>query len=208
MGRSEAGKTTLLEGLIAELKRRGYRLAVVKHDVHGFELDQPGKDSWRLAKAGSDAVGLSSPDKLALIQRMDHDLSLGELSRFISLDYDLILTEGFKQDKAAKVEVHRRGLGELLCRPEQLLAVVSDEPLDLDLPQFTPEDVAGLAGLLERRFLARDRDEKVALFINGLPVLLNPFVRGFLSRTLLGMVSALKGVESVEALDISLRRKA
>lgn len=61
VGKSNVGKTTLLEGLITELKRRGHRVATVKHDVHGFEIDQPGKDSWRHAQAGSDAVVISSP---------------------------------------------------------------------------------------------------------------------------------------------------
>ncbi|MFQ6112165.1 MAG: molybdopterin-guanine dinucleotide biosynthesis protein B, partial [Nitrospinota bacterium] len=68
VGKSEAGKTTLMESLIAELKGRGYSVATVKHDVHGVDLDQPGKDSWRYAQAGSDAVVLSSPTTLALIK--------------------------------------------------------------------------------------------------------------------------------------------
>jgi predicted GTPase len=66
VGRSGVGKTTALVPVIAEIKRRGYRLGVVKHHVHDFEIDQPGKDSWRHAQAGADAVALSAPSKMAL----------------------------------------------------------------------------------------------------------------------------------------------
>jgi len=69
VGNSGVGKTTFLEKLIVILKARGYRLAAIKHDVHEFEVDYPGKDSWRLTQAGADIVVLSSADKLALIER-------------------------------------------------------------------------------------------------------------------------------------------
>lgn len=65
VGKSGSGKTTLLEGLIRELKRRGYRVGTVKHDAHSFEIDRPGKDTWRHARAGSDHVVISSPQRLA-----------------------------------------------------------------------------------------------------------------------------------------------
>lgn len=154
VGKSESGKTTLLEHLIGELKQRGYRIATIKHHVHGFDLDQPGKDSWRLAQAGSDAVVLSSSQKVALIKKTDHDLSLEEISSLIGGDFHLILTEGFRRDKFPKIEVHRKELGELLCPPEELLAIVTDEPLDLSILQYAFDNTKGLADLLEERFLS------------------------------------------------------
>ncbi len=206
VGKSKAGKTTLLERLLSELKGRGYRLATIKHIPQGFELDEPGKDSWRLAQAGSDAVLMSSPQKVALIKRTEHDLSLDELSRLIGVDFDLILTEGFRGEGAPKIEVHRGELGpDLLCSPQELLAVSTDESLDLALPQYSSDDVRGLADLIEERFL-QPRGDDVVLFINGCPIDLNPFVKDFIIKTLLGMVSALKGVGDVRALDISIRR--
>ena len=80
VGRSNSGKTTLLEKVIRALKLRGYRVAVIKHSHHDFDLDQTGKDTWRFAQAGSDAVVISSPQKLALIKKTDHDANLEELS--------------------------------------------------------------------------------------------------------------------------------
>jgi len=157
VGKSEVGKTTFLEKLIAELKRRGYRVATVKHDVHGFDIDRPGKDSWRLAQAGSDSVVIASPKKLALIKRLDREMTLNEIAALLE-DVDIILTEGYKRGDAPKIEVSRREKGrELLCMPEELVAIVSDQPFDMDVPQFGLEDSEGVADLLEAEFLLADR---------------------------------------------------
>ena len=209
VGKSESGKTTLLEGLIIELKQRGYRVAVIKHASDDFELDKVGKDSWRLSQAGSDVVAVSSPSKLTVIQQVEHDLSPRELPHFIGGDYDLLLTEGFKQGSTPKIEVHRKEQGEgLLCSPRQLLAVVTDEPLSVDVPQFSKEEVQGLADLIENRLLAQRKEDDVDLAINNVSVPLNRFVRSFLVKTLLGMVSSLRDVKEVKSLRIWLRRKA
>ncbi len=205
VGKSDSGKTTVMELLIAEFKRRGYRVATIKHDVHGFDLDQPGKDSWRHARAGSDAVVLSSPQKLALLKNVDHDLTVPELSRLVS-DSDIILAEGFKQSKGLKIEVHRRELGELVCDPTELMALVTDEPLEADVPQFRFDDAAGIADLIEKR-LPGDEVE-VTIFVNGKQVPLSLFPTEIISKTLFGMVSALKQVEDPQAVDLWIRKRA
>ena len=154
VGKSGVGKTTLLEKLIAELKQRGYRVATVKHDIHGFEIDRPGKDSWRLAQAGSDSVVIASPQRLALIKHLDGEMPLGEIAALLT-DVDIILTESYKRGDAPKIEVARRGRGgELLCTPGELVAIVSDQPFDLDVPQFGLDDAAGIVDLLKERFLS------------------------------------------------------
>ncbi len=156
VGKSEVGKTTLLEKLIAELKRRAYRVAAIKHDVHGFEIDKPGKDSWRLAKAGSDTVVISSPRKIALMKRLGREMTLEEIAGLLT-DVDIILTEGYKRGNAPKIEVSRREKGsELLCSEEELLAIASDQKFDLDVPQFDLNDAKGIVDLIERRFLLKD----------------------------------------------------
>jgi len=208
VGKSKAGKTTLLEGLIIELKRRGYKVAVIKHVSEDFELDKVGKDSWRLSQVGSEVVAVSSPHKLVIIKQVERDQSPRELSGFIGWDYDLILTEGFRQSSTPKIEVHRKQQGsELLCPPQQLLAVVTDEPLAVDVPQFSRDEIQRLADLIENKLQAQRRQDDVNLFINDAPVPLNPFLSNFLAKTLLGMVSALKGVKQVKGLHIWLRRK-
>ncbi len=153
VGKSGVGKTTLLEKLIAELKRRGYRVATVKHDAHGFDIDHPGKDTWRHARAGSDHVVLASPNRIAHIRRLDRELTLPEIVAAIH-DVDIILTEGYKRGPAPKIEVSRAEQGrELVCSPEELVAIATDQPYDLDVPQFDLDDAAGLADLIEARFL-------------------------------------------------------
>ena len=156
VGKSGAGKTTFLEELIREIKRRGYRLAVVKHDTHGFEIDRPGKDTWRMAQAGSDVVVISSPEKMAMIKKTGRDLPLDEIAQYIGDDVDLILSEGYKREDKPKIEVSRREVSsELLCTEDELLALATDQEFDINVPHFALDDVRGLVDLLERQVLGR-----------------------------------------------------
>ena len=161
VGRSESGKTILVEQLIAEFKRRGYKIAALKHSHCGvIEVDQPGKDTWKFAQAGSDAVCISSPRKLAFIKKSDHDLRIDEVLAIIGPEFDLVLVEGFKKSKLPKIEVHRKELGDdLLCSPGELSAIVTDGVLDTPmadsckLPAFRWGDTAAIADFIERNFL-------------------------------------------------------
>ena len=158
VGRSGAGKTTLLVKLIAELRRRGYRVATIKHHSHnGFDIDQPGKDSWRHARAGSEHVIVAAPDKMATYRILDHELSLGELAATIS-GVDLVLVEGYKQAELPTFEVVRAANSlDLVARPEYRFAVATDTPLDLPVPQYGLDDIQGIADCIEGRFLQRER---------------------------------------------------
>jgi molybdopterin-guanine dinucleotide biosynthesis protein B len=152
IGRSGVGKTTYLEKLIAELKQRGYRVGVVKHDIHGFEIDHPGKDTWRHAQAGADVVCISSHEKFALIQKMQRDLPLAEIVARIQ-DVDIILVEGYKNHSALRAEIFRRNCGrEPLGRPEDLIAVIADMPLYPGLPHFDLNAAEPFADFLEQKF--------------------------------------------------------
>jgi molybdopterin-guanine dinucleotide biosynthesis adapter protein len=151
-----SGKTTLLEKLIPELKRRGYRVGTVKHDTHGFDIDHEGKDTWRHKACGADAVMISCPWKLSLIKDTPAEIPLAQLvDRYMS-DMDIILTEGYKRANMPQVEVFRSTAhdaplhtkGEKSC----LIAVLSDRPVDLDVPNLDINDAQALAGLIEDRF--------------------------------------------------------
>ena len=153
VGRSGVGKTTALEPIIRELKRRGYRVGTVKHHRHGFEVDQPGKDSWRHAQAGSDAVVIAGPHKLAVVRRLAAELPLDEIVPLMG-DVDIVLTEGYKQGGCPKLEVTRRERGtELLCRPEELIGILADYAVDVPVPQFALDDARGVVDLLEQLYL-------------------------------------------------------
>jgi len=161
VGKSGVGKTTFLEKLIRELKGRGYRLAAIKHDVHNFEIDQPGKDSWRLTQAGSDIVILSSPRRLALMEEVTEERSLSQLTAMVGDRVDLVLTEGYRGTAGPKIEVSRRAWGRDLVSPlADIVAIVADHPFDLGVPQFDLDDAAGVADFLEARFGLRPRRRK------------------------------------------------
>lgn len=207
VGKTGSGKTQLIEKLIPEFKRRGYRVATVKHSPAGMEVDKPGKDSWRFAEAGSDAVVVSSPDKLACIKTVDHDSSIEEIWHLIGNDFDLVLLEGFKKGKAPKIEVHRKETGEnLVCPVELLSAIVTDEVLDSNVPQFPLSDTQAVADFIEKKFVSEDKSD-TSLFINGKQIFIKPFVKDIIAKALLAMVSTLKGVGEIRNLDISIRSK-
>jgi molybdopterin molybdotransferase len=158
VGKSQSGKTVLMEQLIAEFKRRGYKIAALKHSRGGMEIDHPGKDSWRYAQAGSDAVLISSPDKLAFIKSLDHDLDIGEILPIVGSEFDLVLVEGFKKSKTPKIEVHREELGDdLLCSPEELSAIVTDGSLDTDIAQLPWGDTVTVADFIEKNFVLKSQ---------------------------------------------------
>ena len=207
VGKTGSGKTKLIEKLIPEFKRRGYRVATVKHSPAGMEVDKQGKDSWRFAQAGSDAVAVSSPDKLACIKKVDHDSSIEEIQHLIGNDFDLVLLEGFKKAKAPKIEVHRKETGtDLVCPVELLSAIVSDELLDSNVPQFPLGDTRAVADFIEKKFVLEDKTD-TSLFINGKQVFMKPFVKDIIAGAVLAMVSTLKGVGEIKNLDISIRNK-
>ena len=159
VAKSGTGKTTLLERVIAELKCRGYRVGAIKHDAHRFDIDHPGKDSYRLTAAGADTMLIGSPEKLALVRRQAAAPPLEELLATYFHDVDIVLTEGFKRSTLPKIEVHRGERSDsLLCRGDEhdptLLAVASDRPLELDVPVLDLNDAVGTADFLVRRLLA------------------------------------------------------
>jgi len=206
VGKSDSGKTTLIEKIVPELIRRGYRVTTVKHDLHGFEIDKEGKDSWRHKQAGAQGVIVSSPRKVALIRDVDRDMSLGELRDAFSGDADLILSEGFKKDLQPKIEVFRKEAHrELLCTPDDnLVAIASNRPFDIGIPCFDIDDVKGIVDLIESKFLKGNRREEISLRINGKRIPLSPFVKRLLIRTIKGMISSLKGTENPQRLEIKI----
>jgi len=150
VGKSDSGKTTLLEKVIRELKSKGFRLAVIKHDAHQFEIDHPGKDTWRHAQAGADIVAISSPGKVAIIEKRERELTLDEVIARIS-GVDIIITEGYKRQNKPKIEVFRSTAHrEMLCQPEELLAIASDIKWDLGVPCYQIDDYSGIASEIEK----------------------------------------------------------
>lgn len=210
VGKPDSGKTTLLEKLIPELSRRGYRVGVIKHHVHEFEMDKPGKDTYRLKQAGARVVALSSPTGLGVISDVDDDSDIHYLIARYFNDVDLVIAEGYKRLALPKIEVHRSALHSepLANRDETWVAMVSDVKVAGGLPSFDLDDSQGLAGFLIDTFIAPATDGQTALIVNGKRIPLNSFVEGFLRRALIGMTSSLKGCRNPKEIILSVRNNA
>ncbi|MBF0101054.1 MAG: molybdopterin-guanine dinucleotide biosynthesis protein B [Desulfobacterales bacterium] len=161
VGRSNSGKTTLIENLIPEFKKRGYHVAAIKHASHGFTLDYPGKDSDRLRQAGADMIILASTDQYAVmgfhVQR-----SLEELEQLCT-GIDIILVEGYKQEDRLKIEVYRH---DMASEPEPMvcsethgnyIALVTDDAIvpPIQIPVFRTKEIENLAHFIETTLLLK-----------------------------------------------------
>jgi molybdopterin-guanine dinucleotide biosynthesis adapter protein len=147
VGKSNAGKTTLVEKLVPWLVKRGLKVGTVKHDVHGFEMDRAGKDSYRHKHAGATASIISSPNQIGMVMDVDHDHTIQEVAERFYGHMDIIVTEGYKRESWPKIEIHRKELQRsLLATPDQgLIGLVTDEPMPVDVPHFGLDDGEALA---------------------------------------------------------------
>lgn len=156
VGRKDSGKTTLIERLLPVLAGRGRRVATIKHDAHDFEIDMPGKDTWRHREAGSTTTIIASSSKVAMVRQTEREADLHQLLRLVDRAYDLVLVEGFRRSPLPKILVERPEDG--LEAPNvlgEIWAVVSDgeSSIGSDTPRFSWDELAGLADLIERRLL-------------------------------------------------------
>ena len=151
-GWSGSGKTTLVTSLLPRLAERGLRVSTVKHAHHGFDVDQPGKDSYEHRKAGASEVLVSSSRRWALMRenRGEPEPSLADLVSRLS-PVDLVLVEGFKREAIDKLEVYRRDLGKPMLQPDdsRVVAVASDAPLaDVPVPILRLDAVGDIAAFI------------------------------------------------------------
>lgn len=159
IGWKNAGKTGLMERLVSEISARGFSVSTVKHAHHSFDVDHPGKDSYRHRAAGAREVLLASRNRFALMHELkgENEPSLGELLSKLA-PVDLVLVEGYKRDKHPKIEAHRAETGNPLIADETVRAFAADCALDMERPVFDLDATAEIAnfllndlGLLERK---------------------------------------------------------
>jgi molybdopterin-guanine dinucleotide biosynthesis adapter protein len=206
VGRPNCGKTTLIERLIPELVRLGYRVGTIKHHVHRFEMDQQGKDTWRHKQAGARVVALSSPTGLGVIRVVARDTSVEELIARYFTDVDLVIAEGYKRTSLPKIEVYRRAAHpEPLVADETWVAMVSESSVSETVPCFDPADIKGLATFVVDRFIA-PHSTATTLLVNGQMVPLNQFTSNFIQQAVSGMISSLKGCGDAREITIQIRK--
>lgn len=157
IGQSGSGKTTLIEKLLPVIKSRGYKAGVIKHTHHQFEIDYPGKDTYRMYKAGAETVLIISKEKMAVIKNLSVEKSLKEVVNRFFLDADLVLVEGYKNQPGPKIAVTRsgmlpgvktEGLAAVIVNGRQTLALKEDT----SIPYFHMDEIEKVANWLEEIF--------------------------------------------------------
>ena len=198
VGASNSGKTTFLEKLVPELSRRGYRIGTVKHDVHGFEMDKEGKDTWKHRRAGAQTVAISSPSMVASIRSTEGEMDLDELAGRYFWREDILITEGYKRSHYPKIEIFRSAVEkEPLCGPQDnLAAVVTDDEIQTEVPRFGFDQVEKVADFIEERYLKGRKKHRTLVQLDGKRLPMNDFVRDFFTAGVVGMLSSLRGWKS------------
>ena len=148
---SNVGKTILMEGLIKELKERGLTISTIKHDVHGFDIDKKGKDTYKHREAGAETVVISSKNRFAMIKELNEEIEFNDIIKLL-LDKDIILVEGYKNSNLRKIEVYRSGVSDKIITPkEKIIAVASDINLNLEnIKVIDKNSIKELADLIEK----------------------------------------------------------
>jgi len=157
VGNSDTGKTSLIEKLVPDLKKRGYTVGTVKHTHHGFKMDKEGKDTWRHQAAGADTVVAVSPRRIAFVKKCLED-TLEAALPYLD-DRDIVLAEGFKGGNCSKIEIFRKEAGgQPVCLEDSLLiALVTDVKIELAIPVFGLDEVGPVADFIEKKFLLTPR---------------------------------------------------
>ncbi|SCH74491.1 MULTISPECIES: molybdopterin-guanine dinucleotide biosynthesis protein B [unclassified Romboutsia] len=149
---SNVGKTFVMEGIIKELKARNYKIATIKHDVHGFDIDHEGKDTYKHRQAGADTVIISSKNRYAKIKELKEEMNLNEIIKDIHSENDIILVEGYKRSSLRKIEIYRDKISKSIISPkEKLVAIASDIPFNYgDIAVINKSNFKELADLIEK----------------------------------------------------------
>jgi molybdopterin-guanine dinucleotide biosynthesis protein MobB len=148
---SGSGKTTLIEKLIPQLINKGLVISVIKHAHHKFDIDTPGKDSFRIREAGASQTLIFNDNRSALItENMKDTFNMHQAINQINSDADIILIEGLKNMNYPKIEVHRKEISnKILCEKDSnIIAIVSDLLLDIKIPSFDLNDIPSIVDFI------------------------------------------------------------
>lgn len=160
-----SGKTTLIEGIIRILKSRGYKVGVIKHDVRKFQIDYPGKDSFRFTEAGADNVVIASDSTVAMIRKVSERKSIEDLLSLFG-DTDIVIVEGFKGNEFPKIEVYRKNASKCLLYKnseynfQNFVAIVTNVNLTADIPVFNMNHIKKVADFIENNFIGGNGNGK------------------------------------------------
>jgi molybdopterin-guanine dinucleotide biosynthesis protein B len=207
VGYHNSGKTTFARKVIGELKKKGYRVGVIKSTHHtDIEESPKGKDTQLYISDGVESVALITPEKVYFEGKIDNNPEYIAFKLFE--DFDLVVCEGFKKSPLPKIEVARKEISDKTLfergEIENVIAVVSDFPVK-DIKNFSFEQSREVAELIEEEFLKSEREE-ISLFVNGKKIPMKFFVRNTLKGIIEGFIENLKGTENAEKIEIKIER--
>ena len=208
IGWHDSGKTTLAAGVVAELKRRGYRVAVIKSsNDSGIRFDTPGTDTFKHLHAGADGVLLVAPDQMVL-QTGNSGLSLRTLAHRYFPDVDIVIGEGFKTArKTAKIEVCRNNDQQLRQKVHGVIAVATDLEGVAGDYIFRLDEAREIAAFIEKRFLLHEgaSPEVTSLLVNGNKIPIKAYIQEALAGTVHGFVKTLKLNENIKEIELRIK---
>ncbi|MBI2851117.1 MAG: molybdopterin-guanine dinucleotide biosynthesis protein B [Chloroflexi bacterium] len=152
IGRSNSGKTTLLEQVVCMLKTEGFRVGVIKHSPHGFDIDREGKDTWRFSQAGADMIAVASPERVAILEKVTAEPGLDDLVGLFEDKVDILITEGYKSSETPKIVVLGvdKEIGKLGYHGETLF-VVSSQLSPSGVPEFNSSDIREIIAIIKKQ---------------------------------------------------------
>ncbi len=207
IGWHDSGKTTLVKQVVAELKKMGYRVAVIKSSNDtGIQFDTPGTDTSMHKEAGADSVMLVAPDQMVL-QTKNTGLSLRTLAHRYFPDVDIVIGEGFKTaKKIPKIEVFRNRDQQLRNEVQGVIAVATNlEGVDANYV-FGLDEAVEIALFIEKRFLTRKNGtEKTILLVNGNKIPIKDYIQDALAGTVHGFVKTLKLDKDIKEIELRIK---
>jgi molybdopterin-guanine dinucleotide biosynthesis adapter protein len=209
VGYSNSGKTRLLEQIIPILKIKGYTVGIIKHTLHKFPLDQPGKDTYKFRQAGAEGVILIGSGQIGYLGSLEEKdlMNLDRIAESFLPDRDVIFTEGFKKGDKPKIAVLTKGQEEQLLKEIEgpIVAIIGDSQVRPEIPHFQPDDFAGLAQMMVDRLLKDRTNPSIRVLLDGKGIPLNGFVQNMARSGILGLLSPLKGFKEFQTLEIKIQ---
>ena len=199
VGSAKSGKTFFIEKLVSELRRRKYKVGAIKHTSHSFEIDKPGKDSYRLKECGSIIGGIFSNDKIMVIRDLEEGEDILKLVFEYFYGMDLVLIEGYREYKLPKIlilasdKIKKETDG---FNKDEIIAVIGTGKINTDLNYFGRYEVKKVANFIEENYIKVYKEmEDVDLFVSGKHVMLKDYLKKLVGNVIAGIVKSLKGGE-------------
>ncbi|MHB8810548.1 MAG: molybdopterin-guanine dinucleotide biosynthesis protein B [Desulfobulbaceae bacterium] len=207
IGWQNSGKTTIIRQVIACLRAKGLRVAVIKSTHHQeVAFDRPGTDTSAYREAGGQAVALLAPDQMVIICD-NPELKLVDIANRFFSDCDIVIGEGFKNERhIGKIEVARDAGDLLRDKVNGVIAIITDQPVAGE-NVFRPDQAEAVTEFIVSRYLAADRETRTVLYVNNRKVPLKGFVQDALAGTVCGFLQSLKQTEAMQDIDLKIRLK-